>query len=87
VENPDIEPADVRSRIIPLIMHLLDLLDDQKAKATFFVLGWVARKFPEVVALIDSRGNEIASHGFTHGDIRRMPIERFKTELVRSRKF
>jgi polysaccharide deacetylase family protein (PEP-CTERM system associated) len=85
VDNPDIEPADIRSRIIPLIMHLLDLLDDQKAKATFFVLGWVARKFPEVVALIDSRGNEIASHGFTHGDVRKMPLERFRDELIRSK--
>lgn len=85
VDNPDIEPVDIRSRIIPLIMHLLDMLDDQKAKATFFVLGWVARKFPEVVALIDSRGNEIASHGFSHGDVRKMPFERFKSELARSK--
>jgi polysaccharide deacetylase family protein (PEP-CTERM system associated) len=85
VDNPDIEPVNSRSRIIPLIMHLLDLLDEQKATATFFVLGWVARRFPEVVALIDSRGNEVASHGFTHGDIRKMPLARFKSDLVRSR--
>ncbi len=87
VENPDMELPDARSRIIPLIMHLLDMLDDQKARATFFVLGWVARKFPEVVALIDSRGNEVASHGFTHGDIRRMSPEEFRNELVRSKEY
>jgi polysaccharide deacetylase family protein (PEP-CTERM system associated) len=85
VEHPDIEAAEVRSRIIPLLIHLLDLLDNQKARATFFILGWVASKFPEVVALIDSRGNEVASHGLTHGDVRKMPSERFRRELERSR--
>jgi polysaccharide deacetylase family protein (PEP-CTERM system associated) len=85
VEHPDIEPLEARSRIIPLLIHLLDLLDSQKAHATFFILGWVARKFPEVVALIDSRGNEVASHGFTHGDVRKMPLEKFRNELERSR--
>jgi len=85
VDYPDIEPPDMRSRIIPLIMHLLELLDEQKARATFFILGWVARKFPEVVALIDSRGYEVASHGFTHGDIRTMSSEKFRNELARSK--
>ena len=85
VENPDMEPLEVRSRIIPLLMHLLDLLDGQKAQATFFVLGWVARKFPEVVALIDTRGHEVASHGLSHGDIRHMPTNKFQDELQRSR--
>jgi polysaccharide deacetylase family protein (PEP-CTERM system associated) len=85
VECPDIEPPDARSRIIPLIMHLLDILDEQKAKATFFTLGWVARKFPEVVALVDSRGHEVASHGFTHGNIMAMTSDKFKNELVRSK--
>jgi polysaccharide deacetylase family protein (PEP-CTERM system associated) len=85
VDSPDIESVEGRSRIIALIMHLLDLLDEQKAQATFFILGWVARKFPEVVALIDARGNEVASHGFTHGDVRKMAPEKFLSELIRSR--
>ncbi len=85
VESPDIEPLELRSRIIPLLIRLLDLLDNQKAHATFFVLGWVARKFPEVVALIESRGNEVASHGFTHGDVRKMQPAKFKSELERSK--
>jgi polysaccharide deacetylase family protein (PEP-CTERM system associated) len=84
-EIPDVETIDVKSRIIPLLLHLLDLLDGQKARATFFVLGWVARKFPEVVNIIDARGHEVASHGFTHSDVRSMPIAKFETELFRSR--
>jgi polysaccharide deacetylase family protein (PEP-CTERM system associated) len=85
VDSPELEPADMRSRIIPLLLHLLDLLDEQKAQATFFVLGWVARRFPEVVTLIDARGHEVASHGFTHTDVRTMPLDRFETELWRSK--
>jgi hypothetical protein len=85
VDSPDIELPDTRSRIIPLLIRLLDLLDEQKAGATFFILGWVARKFPEIITLIDNRGHEIGSHGFSHSDIRTMPLEKFETELWRSR--
>jgi polysaccharide deacetylase family protein (PEP-CTERM system associated) len=85
VDSPEIEPVEVRSRIIPLLLRLLDLLDEQKARATFFVLGWVARKFPEVVTLLDARGHEIASHGFSHVDVRTMSQKMFETELWRSK--
>jgi polysaccharide deacetylase family protein (PEP-CTERM system associated) len=47
---------------------LLDLLDDAptKVKATFFILGWVAERYPALVAEISKRGHEIASHGYNH---------------------
>ena len=41
-ESHDIESIEIKSRIIPNLIHLLDHLDDQKATATFFVLGPVA---------------------------------------------
>lgn len=85
MESPDFELSDQRSRIIPNLIHLLDILDERKATATFFVLGWVARKFPEVLALIDTRGHEVASHGYSHGDITSMPREKLVDELRRSR--
>jgi len=49
-------------------MRLLDLFDsfNPASKATFFVLGWIARKFPSMVREIQSRGHEIASHGEGH---------------------
>jgi len=85
VDYPELEQVDIKSRIIPLLLRLLDILDQQKANATFFVLGWVARKFPEVVTLIDARGHEVASHGFSHADSRTMPKAQFETELWRSK--
>lgn len=77
VDGYDFENAGQKSRIIPILIHLLDILDEYKARATFFVLGEVAQKFPEIVALIDARGHEVASHGQTHGDVIRMPRDRF----------
>jgi polysaccharide deacetylase family protein (PEP-CTERM system associated) len=84
-ESHDVESIETKSRIIPNLIHLLDYLDEQKTTATFFVLGWVAQRFPEVVALIDARGHEVASHGWYHGDIRKMSSEKLVIELERSR--
>jgi len=46
--------------------QLLDLFDEHNVKATHFVLGWVAERFPELVREIDNRGHEVASHGYSH---------------------
>lgn len=46
--------------------HLLDLLDACQVTASFFVLGWVAKKYPDLVREVHRRGHEIASHGFWH---------------------
>jgi peptidoglycan/xylan/chitin deacetylase (PgdA/CDA1 family) len=81
VDSPDYEIEDLKSRIIPILIHLMGVLDNQKARATFFVLGWVASKFPEVVSLIDSRGHEVACHGYTHGDIASMRPEKLRAEI------
>jgi polysaccharide deacetylase family protein (PEP-CTERM system associated) len=45
---------------------LLEMLAHHKVRATFFVLGWVARKHPEIVRRIVAEGHEIASHGMSH---------------------
>jgi polysaccharide deacetylase family protein (PEP-CTERM system associated) len=49
-------------------IKILDLLDSFsfKPKATFFILGWIAKKFPNLVLEIQRRGHEIASHGYNH---------------------
>jgi polysaccharide deacetylase family protein (PEP-CTERM system associated) len=46
--------------------RLLDLFDENGIKATFFVLGWVARRSPDLVREIHQRGHEVASHGMSH---------------------
>lgn len=45
---------------------ILRLLDDHDVKATFFVLGWIAERYPELVRRIVAAGHEVASHGYAH---------------------
>ncbi|MDP5134286.1 MAG: DUF3473 domain-containing protein [Paraglaciecola sp.] len=53
-------------RVFDNTTRLLDLFDQHDAKATFFLLGWVAERYPDLVKDIHSRGHEVASHGFNH---------------------
>ncbi|MFO7885438.1 MAG: DUF3473 domain-containing protein [Desulfobacteraceae bacterium] len=55
-------------RVVRNTHKILDLLDSFSfaPKATFFVLGWIARRDPGLVREIHKRGHEVASHGFSH---------------------
>jgi len=46
--------------------RILDLLAERQVRATFFILGWVARHHPEVVRQVIAAGHEVASHGMYH---------------------
>ncbi|OWQ84865.1 XrtA system polysaccharide deacetylase [Roseateles terrae] len=46
--------------------RILDLLDGRGVKATFFTLGWIAQRYPQLVRDIVARGHELASHGYGH---------------------
>lgn len=45
---------------------LLDMFAEDQTKATFFVLGWVAQRYPELIKSIHAAGHEIACHGMSH---------------------
>jgi polysaccharide deacetylase family protein (PEP-CTERM system associated) len=63
----------------------LDLLDECGARATFFVLGWVADAAPELVREVAARGHEVASKGYYHRNFRGLDREAFREDAVRSR--
>lgn len=65
--------------------RLLDLFDSANIKATFFVLGWVAERQPQLVREIHARGHEIASHGYSHQLIYNQTPEVFRAETIRSK--
>ncbi|MGQ5522109.1 XrtA system polysaccharide deacetylase [Chitinimonas sp. PSY-7] len=46
--------------------RILQMLDDRGVKATFFTLGWIAERYPQVVKQIVAGGHELASHGYGH---------------------
>ncbi|MFL6374662.1 MAG: glycosyltransferase [Pyrinomonadaceae bacterium] len=62
----------------------LELLDRYKAKATFFVLGWIADQDPELVREIVARGHEVASRGFYHRGLKNLTVDEFREDLRRT---
>ncbi len=48
------------------VHRILELLDSRGARATFFTLGWIAERYPQLVREIVARGHELASHGYGH---------------------
>lgn len=64
---------------------VLDLLDEQAAKGTFFVLGWVAERCPAIVKEIQSRGHELACHGYGHERIYQIGPDNFRNDLRRAK--
>ena len=62
----DIEWSNYEPRIHLNMDRIFDLLDKSNQKATFFVVGWIAEKYPEVVRKIDNYGHEIGSHSHMH---------------------
>ena len=47
-------------------LRLLDLFEKHDTSATFFTLGWVAERVPDLVREIADRGHEVACHGYSH---------------------
>jgi polysaccharide deacetylase family protein (PEP-CTERM system associated) len=73
------------SRLEVTAERALDLLDRYEAKATFFVLGWVADNYPGVVRKVAARGHEIASRGYYHRSVREITPDEFRKDLGRAR--
>ena len=64
---------------------ILQLLNDKNIKGTFFVLGWIAERYPDVVKSIAEQGHEVASHGMTHNLVYKQSKEVFRQETYDSK--
>src|SRR5262252_7291590 len=53
-------------RVEQNVERILRMLEDYGSRATFFTLGWVAERYPQMVRHIVEKGHELASHGFAH---------------------
>lgn len=78
------EWSNYESRIHENMNRILDLLDSKNQRATFFCLGWIAEKYPEVIREIDHRGFEIGSHTYMHQLIYEQNREEFSQDISRS---
>jgi len=72
------------SRVLKNTNKILDLFEKYQIKATFFTLGYIAEKFPDLIKKIDDKGHEIASHSYSHLDIRKTTEKDFENDIVKS---
>jgi polysaccharide deacetylase family protein (PEP-CTERM system associated) len=61
---------------------ILALLDERKAHATYFMLGWVAERYPGLVRRIVDQGHELASHGYAHRRASDQDREEFSRDIT-----
>jgi polysaccharide deacetylase family protein (PEP-CTERM system associated) len=71
------------SRVVLTTRLLLEELDRAGARATFFVLGWIAERFPGLVEEIRAAGHDIGSHGHIHARVYELDAETFVADLRR----
>lgn len=69
------------SRVEVGLARFMDLLSRHNTTCTFFILGWIAKQYPDLVRKIDSLGHEIASHGYGHELIYKQGPERFRQDI------
>lgn len=72
------------SRVEDSTRRLLDLFERHEARATCFVLGWVAERHPALVREIRERGHDVASHGYGHELLWRLGADRFRDDVRRA---
>ena len=73
------------SRVERNTRKIVDLLSEHSTKATFFVLGWVAKRHPDLVKSLAHEGHEIASHGYGHELVHTQTPTRFREDVRRSK--
>jgi polysaccharide deacetylase family protein (PEP-CTERM system associated) len=73
-------------RVEQNVYQILSLLEEKKQKGTFFILGWVAEKLPQLIREVHNQGHEIASHGYSHELVYTQTQEIFREDVYKSKK-
>ena len=73
------------SRVDRNVNRVLEILDRHGVKATFFVLGWLAERRPDLVRRIVAAGHEIGCHTFAHQMVYSQTPDEFRSDLRRAR--
>jgi polysaccharide deacetylase family protein (PEP-CTERM system associated) len=74
------------SRVERNTYRTLDLLSSCGTRATFFVLGWVAQRWPHLVTDIAQRGHEVACHGYAHRLVYHLGPQAFRDDVRRAKR-
>ena len=82
---PFSEWSKYNSRVVENTEKILKLFEKYNVNATFFVLGYIAEKFPALIKKISDLGHEISSHTYSHIDLRKVSKEEFKEDFFKSK--
>ncbi|HMC14533.1 MAG TPA: XrtA system polysaccharide deacetylase [Albitalea sp.] len=66
--------------------RILAMLDERDTKATFFTLGWIAQRYPQLVRRIAAQGHEVASHGYGHERASDLSEQAFSVDIESAKK-
>lgn len=83
----DLDPSqwdNLPSRIDSQVDQVLELLQRHQTKATFFILGWVAKNHPRAVSAIAAAGHEIGCHSYAHELVYRLTPADFRRDTLRA---
>ena len=67
--------------------RILELFDGHGVKATFFTLGWIAQRYPDMTRRVVEQGHELASHGWSHVRVTQQTQGEFREDVVRTKAF
>lgn len=85
----DAVPRETWDRMEPRVerntRRLLELCDQHQVKGTFFVLGWVAERWPQLVREIRDAGHELGTHGQDHRKVTTLTPREFRADVRRSK--
>lgn len=89
LDNPETDHINAwsqfESRIDSGVDRILETLSKHNLRATFFILGWIAEKHPQIVQKIDAAGHHIGSHSFAHQLAYTQTKQTFTDDLLKSK--
>jgi polysaccharide deacetylase family protein (PEP-CTERM system associated) len=72
-------------RVEANVDRILALFAEYDVRATFFTLGWIAERYPEMVRRIVAAGHELASHGYAHARVTTLDENSFRADVARTK--
>ena len=77
--------VSIRTRVEDNVYRVIDLFAEADVSATFFTLGWVAKRHPNMIRRIVDAGHEIASHGYDHARVFTFTRKEFAEDIRKAR--
>ncbi|MCP3928863.1 MAG: DUF3473 domain-containing protein [Bacteroidetes bacterium] len=75
----------IEHRVEKNMDHMFEIFSQANVKATFFILGWVAERYPNIVNKILTNGHELASHGYGHQRVTDLTEKQFLEDVTRAK--